>query len=151
MTTRDASLIVRAAGWTCALPLREVHETLRELASVPCAGAPSWVRGATVIRGTPVPVVDLAAFLGGESSRDAGRFVTVRSGAGEVALRVDSVLGVRVLGDELRAHATPLLDANGSHHAETLATLDGQLLAFLELTQLVPQELYQRLADGHAS
>src|ERR1039458_3558579 len=89
-------LLCRVHGRRCALPLEHVVETMRPLPIGPLAGAPPGVSGLAVIRGAPVPVVDLSRLF----SSDVGyievaptRFVTVRVGQRVVALAVDRVEG----------------------------------------------------------
>jgi chemotaxis signal transduction protein len=148
MKPREDALVVRAGAWTCALPLPEVVETMRELPCLPCKGAPGWVRGASIVRGVPVAVVDLAAFLGSKGSLDAGRFVTVRTGESRVALRVDAVLGIRPI--PAGTQRSRLLDGAAAAHSEELATLDGHLLALLELGTLLPSDFRLDVLAGAA-
>ncbi|HZE91839.1 MAG TPA: chemotaxis protein CheW, partial [Rhizobacter sp.] len=78
MENHDAALsvICRVQGRLCALPLSHVVETMRPLPTETIAGAPDFVCGLAVIRGAPVPVVDLARLLGATDTQ-ARRFVTV--------------------------------------------------------------------------
>src|SRR5205809_310773 len=57
-------LIVAVRSGACALPLMHVIETMRPLPIEPMACALSFVRGISIIRGAPTPVVDLGALLG---------------------------------------------------------------------------------------
>jgi len=141
-------LLIRAADRICALPLTDVEETMRELDAVPCAGTPAWVRGASVIRGNAVPVVDLAALLGGARSAARGRMVTVRARPGLVALLVDEVLGVRVLPGANANGRKPLLQGAARSVTEELTTLDGKLLAFLDVSEVVSDELHDTIVAG---
>jgi purine-binding chemotaxis protein CheW len=140
MNTEEKILVVRAGRFACALPLTEVTETMRELPCQPCVGAPSWVRGASIVRGVPTPVVDLASFLGGRGANDAGRLVTVRHGDTRVALRVDSVVGIRVRSAEAPTQSSRLLEGVSQARREELATLDGELLSLLDLGTLLPDD-----------
>ena len=56
---RSPVLIVMAGARACAIPLDYVAETMRPLPIEPVAGTPGFVRGVSVIRGAPTPVVDL--------------------------------------------------------------------------------------------
>lgn len=140
MRRREDALVVRAGAWTCALPLSEVVETMRELPCLPCNGAPTWVRGASIVRGAPVAVVDLASFLGSTGGSHGGRFVSVRAGSASVALRVDDVLGIRPLPMPDDTTRSRLLDGVAAARREELATLDGELLAVLELGTMLPAD-----------
>ena len=71
--------VVMAGTRVCAFPLHYVAETMRPLPIQPVAGTPDCVRGVSVIRGTPTPVVDLKALLdNGENCPSYGRFVTLK-------------------------------------------------------------------------
>ncbi len=105
---------------------------MRPLPIEPLAGVP-FVRGASIVRGAPVPVVDLAAMLG-LTPREAARFVIVRADARRVALLVDAVLDVAELPDTLGA-LPPLLP---SEAATAIGRLDRALLVVLDAARLVP-------------
>lgn len=131
-------LLVRAGARLCGLPVGAVSETLRPLPVDPVAGGPPWLRGVSILRGEPVPVVDLAGLLAGAPEADPGRFVAVRSGGRHAALAVTAVLGVVEL-DPAGAHTLPLLrDACGGSLA-SLRALDGELLVVLGAARLVPE------------
>ncbi|MEI9986942.1 MAG: chemotaxis protein CheW [Aliidongia sp.] len=72
-------LVCRAGGRLCALPLDGVREAMRPLPIDTMAHAPAFVLGLSIIRGTPVPVVD-AGLLAGERPVVPGRYVTVEVG-----------------------------------------------------------------------
>jgi purine-binding chemotaxis protein CheW len=141
-------LVVRAQGWTCALPLEEVIETLRPLPVSPVAGVPPFVRGVSVVRGEPTPVISLAVLMGGAASREPRRFVLLRVPERRVALEVDEVLGLRELSLAELGAVPPLLRNAASGHLEVLGTLDGQLLGALRTARLVPAEAWTRLATS---
>ena len=88
------TLVLRAGPLLCALPLDEIIETMRPLAIEPLAGTPAFVRGISVVRGVPCPVIDLARLLGGHDA-PLSRFVAVRTDRGPVAFATGEVLGIR--------------------------------------------------------
>ena len=72
-------LVVTVGARACAIPLQHVAETMRPLPIEPVAGTPGFVRGVSVIRGAPTPVVDLRALLENvPNSVTYGRFVTMK-------------------------------------------------------------------------
>src|SRR4051812_31578445 len=129
----------------CALPLRDVIETLRPLPIEPLAGAPSYVCGLSILRGAPVPVVDLGLLLGVEQVR-ATRLVALRVGARTVAVAVGAVLGVQALDGN--GTLPPLLEEAGHGAIQTLGSLDRELLVVLASARLVPDEIYAQLEPG---
>ncbi len=147
--TRKA-LIVGLKGCVCAVPLTHVIETMRPLAVEPISGVPSFVRGVSIIRGIPTPVVDLGAVLGSPSDRTE-RFVTLRVGDKQVALSVDAVFGVRDLDTILTIRELPpLLQRASKGVVETIGTLDDQVLMVLQTGWELPDEVWQALTAQEA-
>jgi purine-binding chemotaxis protein CheW len=131
-------LLVRAGARLCGIPARAVSETMRPLPATPAAGAPPWVRGVAIVRGEPVPVVDLSALLGGAPDGTPARWVVVRAGGREAALAVAAVLGVSEL-DPAGARDLPLVRDACAGALSSLRTLDGDLLVVLGAARLVPE------------
>jgi purine-binding chemotaxis protein CheW len=140
----DNVLLVRAGAQICALPLRHVNETMRPLPVAPLAGVPPFVEGAAVVRGEPAPVVLLSVLLGGER-RPATRFVSIRSGERRVLLAVDAVLGVAQLPD---TGGVPLLADAAGGTIDVLGALDRDLLAVLDASRLVPDDVWREIEAG---
>src|SRR5262249_44266201 len=131
----------------CALPLAHVVETMRPLAFEPMPGSPDFVRGVSVIRGVPTPVVDLKAlWTRGEPSSGFTRFVTLKVGGRQVALAVDGVEGVRRLEADRTQALPPLLGDVEAGVVDTLGALDDQLLIVLRAARLVPEEVWAGLS-----
>lgn len=140
-------LLVRARSWTCALPIRDVVETMRALPVRAVVGAPPFVRGLAMIRGALLPVVILGALLGDEKPERGRRFVTVRVGEGrQAALEVSEVLGARHIDIAALDAMPPLLAEAMPDLVERLGSLDGQLLAVLRAASLLSEGLSAELA-----
>jgi purine-binding chemotaxis protein CheW len=139
-------LLCRVGSCMCALPLEHVEETMRPLPVEAIAGVPSYVLGLSIIRGAPVPVVDTAGLISAERARPS-RFVTIRAGRRHVALAVDAVLGIRPLPAESLAELPPLLGPDRADVIAALASLDARLLLVLEATRIVPESLWETLAE----
>ena len=138
-------LLCRVGSLICALPLQHVSETMRPLAIEPLAGMPSFVLGLSVVRGTPVPVVDAALLLGGALPSRPGRFVSVRVGARGVVLAVDAVLGVRALARDSLEMVPPLLGDSSSEVVEAMGTLDSDVMLVLRSGRIVPPSAWATL------
>lgn len=142
----NLSLVIRTGPHICALRLADVVETMRSRPIEPLGGAPEVVRGLSVIRGVPVPVVDLAKLLGGGDYSAPTRFVTVRTGERSVALSVDAVLGIRDIAPAMQTDLPPLLRDARPDIVEAVSMLDGDLLLVLKAARLLPEEVWNLLA-----
>jgi purine-binding chemotaxis protein CheW len=141
-------LLCRAGSFLCALPLAQVVEIMRVLRIEAVAGAPACVRGLSIIRGTPTPIIDTALLLGGRPA-PAERLVIVRTGTRMVALAVYRVLGVRSI-EGIAEPLPPLLQEAACDRVSAIGLLDAELLLFLSAARLVPEEALERLGSPEA-
>jgi purine-binding chemotaxis protein CheW len=142
------ALVFRAGTLLCALPLDEVIETMRPLETRPLAGTPAFVRGISVLRGVPTPVIDVARLLAGVTG-EVERYVAVRTERGPVALAIGAVLGIQAT-DAAPADAHPAL-LGGSHRLVAgVATLGSEPMLLLHNMRAVPDEVWEAAAaaDG---
>jgi len=143
-------LVFRVGQRLCGLAVEHVDETMRPLPIEPFPDAPPTVRGISIIRAEPTPIVDLRRLLEGEATDEPRRLITLRvpaAGPGvpsrRVGLLVDSVLGVRD-SRSLADHPLPPLvrgpgvEGGGAQAVEAIARLDAQLMTVLRAAFLVP-------------
>ncbi len=142
------TLIVTVGGRACAVPVQHVLETMRALPIEPIAGAPAFVRGLSVIRGAPIPVVDLGALLGSPMAQERGRFVTLKLGTRQVALAVDQVIGLRTLDRAGLSELPALVRDGGGDLIDGIGAADAQLLVVLRATRVVPEEVWATLVQA---
>ena len=145
---RSAVLLARLGPRLCAFPLTGVIECLRPLPVETLPNAPQSVLGVSVIRGKPVPVVDLRPLLGAPGDTPPGRFVLLRLGERRVALTVASVLGVRQLDRDAFQDLPPLLQGAGDEVVNALGVRDEQLLFLLQPARAVPDEVWAALEQS---
>ena len=135
---RGLSLICRLRTCLCALPLEDIVETLRPLPIEPVSGAPGYVLGLSIIRGVPLPVVDVSQLLSGRTSTPV-RLVVVKTGERRVAMAVDNVVGIRQIpADQLR-DLPPLLRDAGAAVVSAVGTLDAELFMVLSGSRIIPE------------
>ena len=145
-------VLVRSGLNVCALPLASVVETMRPLPIAPLPGAPPPVLGVAIVRGEPVPVVDLGALVaGGPQPGEVAGFVTVRAGGRTAALAVSAVAGVARL-DPSGARDVPLVRDACAGALESLRARDGDLVLVVGGARLVPDEAVAALGrrEGQA-
>lgn len=145
----DTWLLCRTCTLLCALPLNHVIEIMRVLPVEAISGAPHFVRGLSIIRGSPVPVVDTGKLFG-EQGTPSARLVTIRVGDRTVALAVDEVLGVRAIETDVVVALPPLLRDAGGDALSAIGTLDAELLLFMNAARIVPDALFDDLSGAAA-
>jgi purine-binding chemotaxis protein CheW len=143
------SLVFRAGELLCALRLDEVIETMRPLAVRPLAGTPAFVRGVTIMRGVPTPVVDVARLLGGEQA-EVARFVAVRTERGPVAFATGTVLGIRAATVDPGARHTALIGGVSGTLVAGVGRMDAEPLLLLQSMRVVPDEVWAAAAGGRS-
>lgn len=152
------SLLFRAGPLLCAMPLSDVVETMRPLPTRRPADCPPYLRGISIVRGVPVPVVTAAALLaagdrGGvdheaaPDGADTVRFITVRSRRGVAAVATGAVVGVW----EAPTGTAP--DGTGRRPPDagpvTAVTVrDGEPLLLVRGASLVPDAAWAVLEGG---
>ena len=141
MQQRELSLLCRVGDLLCAVPLEHVEETMRPLAAEPISGVPGFIRGLTVVRGTPIPVVDAGLLLSGVASHPT-RFVTVKAGTRRVALAVDAVVGIVKIPSGSLETLPPLFQEADVDVISAIGTLDAELLLVLRATRLISDECW---------
>ena len=144
---RQTVVLVSAGSQLCGLPIGAVVETMRPLPVSAVPGAPRFLQGVAIVRGEPVPVVDLAVLLGAVAAPPGpeARFVTVRAGQRSAALAVSAVRGVSTL-DAAELRHLPLLADSYAGALDALRARDGDLLLVLGAARLVPDEALAAVA-----
>lgn len=145
--TSASWLLCRAGERSCALPLDRIAETLRPAAIEPVSGAPGFVLGLALIRGAPVPVVDLAALFGDAAAARA-RLVVCSVGSRRVALAVDDIPGVIATADA--EPLPPLLRDATVDAVQAVRVRDGEFLRLLDSARLVSDPVLAALVAGDA-
>jgi purine-binding chemotaxis protein CheW len=146
-TTPTSQFVVcRVGSRLCALPLDHVTETMRPLPCEPFAGAPEFVRGVSMIRGTAVPVVDAGLLLGTEPG-SATRLVSISVDGRTIGLAVDAVIGVREIAEDALHHLSPLLEGACGGTIIALGALDSELLVVLRESRIVPDSVWSLIAS----
>ena len=104
----DDLVVVRAGGHAYGIPVRAVVEVTRMVALTPLPDVAPWVCGVMDLRGTPVPVLDLATRLGTAARTPLvdRRIVVVGDPADPVGVVVDEVAGVLPPGPVAAGTAT---------------------------------------------
>jgi len=149
--TRASWLLCRAGTILSALPIEHVIEIMRVLPLERLAGTPRCVIGVSVIRGAPVPVVDVGLIIGGAITPST-RLIAIRAATRTIALAVDEVIGITGIAADAFGQLPPLLRDAATDTIAAIGALDSELIIFLRAALLVPEDVLARLdADGAAS
>jgi purine-binding chemotaxis protein CheW len=137
-------LLCRAGRIRCALPIEYVIEIMRVLPLEQLAGAPPYVRGVSVIRGAPVPVVDVGLIISDRITQPT-RLVTIRAASRTIALAIETVLGLSAIAADALGQLPPLLEDIATDTIAAIGARDCELLVFLRTGRLVPDDVFDRL------
>lgn len=145
------SLLCRVDTRFCALPLENVIETTRPLPIESVSGAPDFVLGLSIVRGSAVPIVDAGRLLSGRPSTPT-RVVMLKVGERRIGLAVEAVLGVRSLSSVSVEELPPLIRTADSDVLTAIGALDAEFLVVLSAVRIVPDELFESMeAEALAS
>jgi purine-binding chemotaxis protein CheW len=131
----DIMAVREIRGWTQATALPHV---------------PSYVRGVINLRGTVLPVIDLAVRFGGNSSKASARDVVIVTQVGTqlVGLLVDGVSDILTISKS-SIQPTPNV---ASELAETfvkgLIALDGRMISVIDLQDVLPNTMREQSAPA---
>jgi len=142
-------LVCRVAGCLCALPVESVSEVMRPRPVEPISGVPQFLLGLSIIRGSPVPVVDAALLLSGNPAR-AGHLVTMAVGGRTIGLAVEHVVDVWPIDPAALDPLPPLLQNIACDVIAAIRALDGELLLLLDAARIIPDTLYAELSAAGA-
>jgi purine-binding chemotaxis protein CheW len=145
------SLLCRMRSHLCAVPLEHVAETMRPLKVTPLAGAPAFVRGMSVIRGTAIPVVDAGSLLGSVEPASPTRFITLKTDGHRVALAVEEVIGIRSLAAIALNDLPPLLRSANADLVSAVGMLDREFLLVLQTARIVPDSVWQSMLSAQTA
>lgn len=134
----ESFLLCRAGRHLCAITMSRVVETMRILPIEKLSGTPGFVRGMSVIRGTPVPVIDIPDLLNIGETRPQ-RLVTIDINGRIVALLVDAVLGIRPIATAAISALPPLLREAAGETVSAIGILDTELLLFLNDMRVISE------------
>jgi purine-binding chemotaxis protein CheW len=144
-------LLCRAASVICALPVAHVVEVMRVVPLDQVAGAPPYVLGLGVIRGSAVPVIDLGLLVSNQASSPA-RLITIKTATHTVAVAVEAVFGVSAIAAELLGRLPPLVEQDANASLAAIGVRDRALVMFLKAGRLVPDSVLDGLsAEGVAA
>jgi purine-binding chemotaxis protein CheW len=147
-------LVTRLGSTACAFLIEHVIEIMRPLPVEPLAtpsagpdGGPvdpalAMIDGLAMIRGIPVPVIDVRKLLGITGGR-ATRVVVVRVADRQLGVLVDDVIGVEHI-DQARLSPLPAL-LRGTHRdsVSAIGTRDAALLVVLDAARILPEDCWR--------
>jgi purine-binding chemotaxis protein CheW len=140
----DRFLLCRIGSCIGALAVKDVRETMRPLPIEPLSGAPSFVLGLAIVRGSPTPVIDAGRLLGSSASTPA-RFISLKMEERAAVLAVDAVLDIRVLPKGILVDTPPLLREADQRLVSVIGALDAELLVVLEAARLLPDSVWSSI------
>jgi len=145
--TSKSVLLFRMQTVVCAMPISHVSEILRPLPYETFKDLPPFISGVSVIRGTPLPVLNLNYLLGHEEKNShMQRFIIIRNEDTHLACLVDEVIGIENIEAKTITEAPPLLRNTHADLISAMGVLDQKFLLVLQTLIDLPQEFRERLS-----
>ncbi|WP_420478391.1 chemotaxis protein CheW [Brevundimonas sp. FT23028] len=121
----DIISVLEIRGWTPVTPLPE---------------APSWMTGVVNLRGTVLPIIDLAARLGLPTSEPSARhaIMVARCGGRTVGLLVEAVSEIMQMNDAVLQQTPEMGQGDAAGLIAGIFAVDGGMISLLELDNLLP-------------
>ena len=111
---------------------------------------PPYIPGVSIVRGEPMPVVDLGSLLQGAPLDRPRRLISLKLGARRAGLLASDVFGLRPAASVAVEKLPRLLEACSAELIAGLARLDEELLTVLKLGSLIPDEVWGRLQEARS-
>jgi purine-binding chemotaxis protein CheW len=150
---QDQYVSFEAGGEQYAVDIMSVREITGWVDVTRLPNQPEHVRGVLNLRGAVLPIVDLQCRLGGERTDPTPRhvIVIVTMGDRHIGLLVDAVSDILTIGpDQIK----PVPDTHDQADARVFAgflTDDEHMVAMLDLTHLLSDDLPNELSDDDAA
>jgi purine-binding chemotaxis protein CheW len=151
-------LVTSVGSIACGLPIEHVIEIMRPPPVEPIARASAgvidpalaMVDGLAMIRGVPVPVIDVRKLLG-KTGGHATRIVVVRVRDRQVAMLVDEVFGVQYVEQAQLSRLPPLLGGANRDSISAIGARDAALLVVLDAARLLPEHSWRAIDRDRGS
>jgi purine-binding chemotaxis protein CheW len=130
----------RIAGQEFAIDVLSIREIRGFTPATPLPQAPAFVRGVINLRGTVLPIVDLAARLGYPAAEPTSRYaiIVVEIGRQLIGLLVEGVSDIISVAGE-RVQPTPDVGSELSKRfLKGVVAIEGRLLSLLALEDILP-------------
>ncbi|MDZ4375434.1 MAG: chemotaxis protein CheW [Phenylobacterium sp.] len=121
----DIMVIREIRGWTAATALPQ---------------SPSFVKGVINLRGAVLPIVDLAARLGFDSTEASDRNVIIVADVGGqvVGLLVDAVSDILTVTDDVIQPTPDVASDAAKQFVRGLIAMDGRMISLIGLERVLP-------------
>ncbi len=121
----DVMSVREIRGWTCATPLPQ---------------APPFVRGVINLRGTVLPIVDLAARLGFPPAEPSARHaIVVQIGDQTVGLLVEGVSDIFTVADDQIQPTPDVASDMANRFVRGVIAMEGRLISLIAIDSVLPE------------
>ncbi|SKA37097.1 chemotaxis protein CheW [Consotaella salsifontis] len=123
--------------------IQSVREIRGYAAATPLPHAPSFVTGVINLRGTVLPIVDLASRLGFGSIDPTARsvIIVVRVGQQMVGLLVDAVSDILTVTEDLLQPTPDLASDLARTFVRGVMAVEGRMISLIAVDNILPQKM----------
>lgn len=138
-------LLARFEKLLFCLPICDVAEVLRPLPIEPLSELPIFIKGISIIREVPVPVIDMGLLFGISSTQSPSRLIVLNLPERRVALTADEVIGIKEIEPTFLQDALPILGKVRSEIVSAIGVMDSRLLVTLKGGHIVSEEVWNKI------
>lgn len=135
-------LSFRLGGQDYSVDIMSVREIRGSARATSLPHAPPFVRGVINLRGTVLPIVDLAARLGLEPGEDTERnvIIVVDQGTRMAGLMVDAVSDILAIPENEMQTPPDMAADDARAFVSALTIVDGRMIRVLDLDAVMPPQ-----------
>ncbi len=137
----------RIGGQEFCVDVMSIREIRGWTATTPIPHSPSFVRGVINLRGTVLPIVDMAARLGFAAAEPTARhaIIVAQIGAQPVGLLVEGVSDIFTVAKGQIQPTPDVASEMVNHFLRGVIPMDGRLISLLSIENVLP-ESHQQVA-----
>ncbi len=138
----EGKFVLLSLGTECyGVPILYVETILNNQKPVRIPKTPKMFMGVFELRGKTLPAVDLRTRLELPENSESGKYVVVTTPYGQVALKVDEVVGISELDSDSYSAPNSLVSTKSDEFLAGVGRVNDKMVALIDLDHIIPEKL----------